>query len=72
MPGFDGTGPARMGSLTGGGRGLCNSSRTAYGPTPILRPGIPFGRFFNPRYGSSVEHIFEENTSEAHAPWVCF
>ena len=39
MPRFDGTGPAGMGSMTGGGRGLCNSSRTAYGPTPILRPG---------------------------------
>jgi hypothetical protein len=24
MPGFDGTGPNRMGPMTGGGRGLCN------------------------------------------------
>ena len=39
MPGFNGTGPAGMGSMTGWGRGFCNSSRTAYGPTPILRPG---------------------------------
>ena len=24
MPGFDGTGPNRMGPMTGGGRGFCN------------------------------------------------
>ena len=39
MPGFDGTGPAAMGSMTGWGRGFCNPSRTAYGQTPMLRPG---------------------------------
>ena len=39
MPGFNGTGPAGMGSMTGRGQGFCNPSRTAYGPTPILRPG---------------------------------
>jgi hypothetical protein len=39
MPGFDGTGPAGMGSMSGWGRGFCNPSRTAYGPTPVLRPG---------------------------------
>jgi hypothetical protein len=39
MPGFDGTGPAGMGSMTGWGRGFCNPTRTAYGPTPILRRG---------------------------------
>jgi len=39
MPGFDGTGPAGMGSMTGWGRGFCNSSRTAYGPAPMFRPG---------------------------------
>jgi len=39
MPGFDGTGPAGMGSMTGRGQGSCNPSRTAYGPTPVLRPG---------------------------------
>ncbi|RPJ64088.1 MAG: hypothetical protein EHM12_00635 [Dehalococcoidia bacterium] len=37
MPGFDGTGPAGMGPMTGGGRGFCNSqgirSRAGiYGP----------------------------------------
>ena len=39
MPGFDGTGPAGMGSMTGWGRGFCNASRTADGPVPISRPG---------------------------------
>ncbi len=39
MPGFNGTGPAGMGSMTGRGQGFCNPSRTAYGSTPILRPG---------------------------------
>jgi len=39
MPGFDGTGPAGMGSMTGRGQGFCNPSRTAYGPTPVLRSG---------------------------------
>ena len=39
MPGFNGTGPAGMGSMTGWGRGFCNPSRTAYGLTPISRPG---------------------------------
>ena len=39
MPGFDGTGPAGMGSMTGWGRGFCNPSRTADGPAPTLRPG---------------------------------
>jgi len=27
MPGFDGTGPRGMGSMTGGGRGFCTSPR---------------------------------------------
>ena len=39
MPGFDGTGPSGMGSMTGWGRGLCNPSRTADGPIHIMRPG---------------------------------
>jgi hypothetical protein len=41
MPGFDGTGPAGMGSMTGWGRGFCNPSRTAEDPVPISRPGYP-------------------------------
>jgi hypothetical protein len=39
MPGFDGTGPEGMGSMTGWSRGFCNASRTAEGPLPISRPG---------------------------------
>jgi hypothetical protein len=47
MPGFDGTGPAGMGSMTGWGRGLCNHSRTAYGPTPLSSRGFRgYGRGF--------------------------
>ncbi|MBW1735622.1 MAG: DUF5320 domain-containing protein [Deltaproteobacteria bacterium] len=30
MPGFNGTGPAGMGSMTGWGRGYCNPSQSAY------------------------------------------
>lgn len=44
MPGFDGTGPAGMGPMTGGGRGFCAS----------LRPGMaaqPFVRGFSGRGG---------------------
>ncbi len=58
MPGFDKTGPAGMGSMTGRGQGFCNPSRTAYGPTPVLRPGYReygygqgFGRGFGPGFG---------------------
>ncbi|HBF43905.1 MAG TPA: hypothetical protein DDW42_09840 [Desulfobacteraceae bacterium] len=32
MPGFNGSGPAGMGPMTGWGQGYCNPSRTAYGP----------------------------------------
>ena len=32
MPGFDGTGPMGAGSMTGGGRGLCNPAYAGYGP----------------------------------------
>jgi hypothetical protein len=39
MPGFNGTGPAGMGPMTGWGRGFCNPSRTAYDQTPVLRSG---------------------------------
>ena len=54
MPGFNGTGPAGMGSMTGWGRGSCNSSRTAYGPTQILRPGYRgygYGQGFGRGFG---------------------
>lgn len=44
MPGFDGTGPAGMGPMTGGGRGYC--ARPVYGGMPM-----PFGRGFYGRGG---------------------
>jgi hypothetical protein len=58
MPGFDGTGPAGMGPMTGGGRGWCNpygSQYVGYGryraPYPI--PAGPSGAygFGRPRWG---------------------
>lgn len=39
MPGFDRTGPSGMGPMTGGGRGYCNPSQSAYGPSPAWGPG---------------------------------
>ena len=56
MPGFDGTGPAGTGSMTGRGQGFCNPSRSAYGPRPILRRGYRsygqgFGRGFRTGFG---------------------
>jgi hypothetical protein len=52
MPGFDRTGPAGMGPMTGGGRGWCNPDGTLYHPGfPVpARPyyARPFGR---PRWG---------------------
>lgn len=41
MPGFDGTGPAGMGPMTGGGRGSCASQRTVSGASGF---GPRFGR----------------------------
>ena len=42
MPGFDGTGPAGMGPMTGGGRGFCSPwgirSRTGIYGSPFYRP----------------------------------
>ena len=54
MPGFNGTGPAGMGSMTGWGRGFCNPSRTAGGPAPKLRPGYRgygYGQGFGGGFG---------------------
>lgn len=39
MPGFNGTGPAGMGPMTGWGRGYCNPSRPTYGTTTAWGPG---------------------------------
>ena len=51
MPGFDGTGPRGMGSMTGGGRGFCSpwGIGTAYRPY-----GLPQGT----GYGYSVTAPF--------------
>ena len=41
MPGFDGTGPSGMGSMTGGARGFCASP--AYGARPGYAMGLGWG-----------------------------
>ena len=52
MPGFDGTGPRRMGPMTGGGRGFCSprgigASRRGrgrgYGAAPVASYGYSPG-----------------------------
>lgn len=49
MPGFDKTGPAGQGPMTGGGRGLCNPQNraTGYGPN-----GEPYPAAAPPAYGT--------------------
>jgi hypothetical protein len=52
MPGFDGTGPAGMGPMTGGARGWCNP----YSPLPIGAGFAPYGLYgaphaYRPPYG---------------------
>ena len=47
MPGFDGTGPRGMGSMTGGGRGFCSPWGTgaayrSYGRFPRMGYGYPY------------------------------
>ena len=49
MPGFNGTGPAGMGPMTGGGRGYCRPSQTAYGPSTAGGPG-----YFGSRYAQGL------------------
>ena len=48
MPGFDGTGPNRMGPMTGGGRGLCNP----WGDSPRQYAFPRRGGYAFPRYGT--------------------
>jgi hypothetical protein len=60
MPGFDGTGPAGRGPMTGGGRGWCNPyglRSTAYGPYSLPYP-VPASPTYayglgRPRWGRS-------------------
>ncbi len=58
MPGFNGTGPAGMGPMSGGGRGLCNPSQASYGQVPTWGPdyGRGFGRGCGrgPGFGSGL------------------
>jgi hypothetical protein len=56
MPGFDGTGPAGMGPMTGGARGWCNPysrAYTGYGPyrVPYVPPVQPYSRGYPAAYG---------------------
>jgi len=56
MPGFDGTGPAGMGPMTGGGRGYCMSYHWPhrwYGPAGAVRPG-----FWSRGRGRGFRHWF--------------
>ena len=53
MPGFDGTGPRGMGSMTGGGRGFCNpwgvgTVYRSYGVAPGVGYGYGRGFGFSP------------------------
>lgn len=47
MPGFDGTGPAGLGPLTGGGRGFCAVPLGGY-PTGDQRFSVPYGTASTP------------------------
>ena len=48
MPGFDGTGPRGMGSMTGGGRGFCSPQGRSPGVAPRAGYGYRAGWGFNP------------------------
>ncbi len=51
MPGFDGTGPAGMGPMTGGGRGYCYPDGNYQGFD------MPYGNYQNVPYGYESEPI---------------
>ncbi len=50
MPGFDGTGPMGMGSMTGGGRGFCSPWGVGAGLRRYDFP--PRATYAYPRYGA--------------------
>jgi hypothetical protein len=56
MPGFDGTGPAGSGAMTGGGRGYCSFAGSYNFGRPRLRQGAGFGY----GRGRGYRHIFWE------------
>jgi hypothetical protein len=53
MPGFDRTGPAGMGPMTGGARGLCNLYSPVYGSHALYRYPYQAPRAYagRPRWG---------------------
>lgn len=53
MPGFDGTGPMRMGPMTGGGRGFCAMPMGSYGPYGYGMGSFPYSGPFSPYYGGA-------------------
>ena len=54
MPGFDGTGPRGMCTMTGGGRGFCNPSYAGARPYSIgtYPYRTPYGMGYTPPYGA--------------------
>ena len=66
MPGFDGTGPRRMGPMTGGGRGFCAV------PLPVNLPILsgsavyhPYGLPFVPQMTREQELDFLKTQAQA-------
>ena len=53
MPGLNGTGPMGAGPMTGGGRGYCNPSQSAYGPATPSGP-----RYWGSGYGRGLGRGF--------------
>jgi hypothetical protein len=65
MPGFDGTGPAGMGPMTGGGRGFCRPQGVRASPRRYsFYRRVPYAY---PRHGASREEELELLKSEAQA-----
>jgi len=53
MPGFNGTGPMGAGSMTGGGRGMCNP--TTIESVPQSSKNFGFGRGLRNRFGQGIK-----------------
>ena len=59
MPGFNGTGPAGMGPMTGGGRGFC--------VMPLgYNPGAPYGFSGMQNYPVNVSNPYPQNYSGSY------
>jgi len=65
MPGFDGTGPNGMGSMTGGGRGFCNPRAGGMQQYAFPRYGAYGFRPFAPRVTRGQELEFLKGQAEA-------